>query len=259
MTVPISVNMWHRVAKIEALLDCRATHNFIDPRTIATLSMGTKDLRQPLTVKNVDGTTNRGGTITQFCNLWVRRGDRTEKLGFYVANLGRDRLILGYPWFQRFNPVFDWANNTLQGDDVEINTAGYQAKRPRHLREIQPTSEQPTTDQEEVQKLIPVQYHRHWEVFSERASHRFPPAWEEDHAITLKEGAPSSIDCRVYRQTEAELKATANFIKDALAKGYIVDSKSLYMSGLFYRAKKDGKLRPIMDYRVLNSWTVRDT
>ena len=25
------------------------------------------------------------------------------------------------------------------------------------------------------------------------------------------------------------------------------------------RAKKDGKLRPIMDYRALNSWTVHDT
>ena len=75
----------------------------------------------------------------------------------------------------------------------------------------------------------------------------------------LKEGAPATIDCKVYRQTETELEATRNFIQDSLAKGYITDSKSPYASGLFYRAKADGKLRPIMDYRALNKWTVRDT
>ena len=96
-------------------------------------------------------------------------------------------------------------------------------------------------------------------MLSERASYRFPPQREEDHAITLVEGAPSTIDCRVYRQTEKELEATRQFITEALAKGYITDSKSPYASGLFYRAKKDGKLRPIMDYRTLNKWTVRDT
>ena len=96
-------------------------------------------------------------------------------------------------------------------------------------------------------------------MFSEQASYRYPPAREEDHAIVLKPGAPTTIDCKVYRQTEAELEGTRQFITEALAKGYITDSKSPYASGLFYRAKKDGKLRPIMDYRTLNKWTVRDT
>jgi hypothetical protein len=27
---------------------------------------------------------------------------------------------------------------------------------------------------------------------------------------------------------------------------------------MFYRTKQDSKLRPIIDYRVLNSWTTRD-
>ena len=32
---------------------------------------------------------------------------------------------MGYPWFQKFNPSFNWSNNTLEGDEVEIDTAGY--------------------------------------------------------------------------------------------------------------------------------------
>ena len=45
-----------------------------------------------------------------------------------MANLGRDQIILGYPWFQKFNPHFDWNTHTLKGDTVKIDTAGYQTK-----------------------------------------------------------------------------------------------------------------------------------
>ena len=41
MTIPLTVNMWHKTTQLEALLDCGATHNFIDPQTVKTLSMGT--------------------------------------------------------------------------------------------------------------------------------------------------------------------------------------------------------------------------
>ena len=58
MTISLTVNMWHKMTKTEALLDCGATHNFIDPRTIKTLAMGTNLLKQPLIVHNVDGTVN---------------------------------------------------------------------------------------------------------------------------------------------------------------------------------------------------------
>ena len=71
MTISLTVNMWHKMTKTEALLDCGATHNFIDPRTIKTLAMGTNPLKQPLIVHNVDGTVNQGGMITHHCNLWV--------------------------------------------------------------------------------------------------------------------------------------------------------------------------------------------
>ena len=248
ITIPLTVNMWHKTTKIEALLDCGATHNFIDPRTIKTLAMGTNPLKQPLMVHNIDGTVNKGGTISHYCNLWVRRGKHTKKLGFYVANLGRDRLILGYPWFTKFNPSFDWKNNILEGEEVEIDTAGYQTKIATTLRTADVTPESAETEKKAILDQIPAAYQQYWEVFSEQASYRFPPEREEDHAIVLKEGAPDKIDCKIYRQTAEELEATHQFITESLAKGYITDSKSPYASALFYRKKKDGKLRPIMDY-----------
>jgi hypothetical protein len=78
------------------------------------------------------------------------------------------------------------------------------------------------------------------------------------NTIVLKPGAPDTLDCKIYRQTEEELKVTREFIDDGLAKGYLRESKSPYASPMFYRAKQDGKLRPIIDYRALNALTIRD-
>ena len=59
MTIPLTVNMWHKTTQIEALLDCGATHNFVNPHAIKTLFMGINPLKQPLIVHNVDGTINK--------------------------------------------------------------------------------------------------------------------------------------------------------------------------------------------------------
>ena len=133
--------------------------------------MGTNPLKQPLIVHNVDGTINQGGTITHYCNLWVRQGPQVEKLGFYVANLGWDHLILGYPWFQKFNPSFNWNTNALEGEAVEIDTAGYQTKVASLLRATQITQESMEEEKMAILNQIPTAYHQYWEVFSERASY----------------------------------------------------------------------------------------
>jgi ABC-type nitrate/sulfonate/bicarbonate transport system substrate-binding protein len=122
MTVQVQVYMWHKTTSTEALLDSGATHNFIDERAIQTLGMGTRELPQPLQVNTVDGTAN---PVTHFCNLWLRQGGKTVKQGFYVTNLGKDRIILGHPWFKAFNPTIDWKTNALHGENLAIETAGF--------------------------------------------------------------------------------------------------------------------------------------
>jgi hypothetical protein len=66
------------------------------------------------------------------------------------------------------------------------------------------------------------------------------------------------LDCKIYHQTEEELKVTQEFIDNSLAKGYIRESKSPYASPMFYQAKQDGKLQPIIDDWALNTLTVQD-
>ena len=196
----------------------------------------------------MDGTENQEGSITQYCDLWLQQGSKTVKSQFFVANLGRDRVILGYPRFKTFNPTIDWATNTLLGEPVTAKTAGHQTRKRCITRTVTQT----------INPSIPIYYHCHATIFDEEALHRFPPKREEDHAINLKEGAPPSLKCKVYPQTVAEEDATHAFINKHLEKGYIKESNSPYASPFFFRKKKDGKLQPITDYQVLNSWMIRD-
>ena len=57
---------------------------------------------------------------------------------------------------------------------------------------------------------------------------------------------------------QAEDKALEEFLKEQYAKGYIRPSKSPIASPFFFIKKKDGKLRPVQDYRRLNHYTVRN-
>ena len=81
---------------------------------------------------------------------------------------------------------------------MEIDTAGYRSKVATTLRTADITLEPDETEKKAILNQIPATYHQYWEVFSERASYRFPPEREEDHAIILKEGAPDKIDCKIY-------------------------------------------------------------
>jgi hypothetical protein len=106
---------------------------------------------------------------------------------------------------------------------------------------------------------IPKEYQKFAKVFSEEESKRFPPRRScDDHAIEFKPGAPDAIECKIYPMTWVEDEALDVFIDEQLEKGYIRPSKSQYASSFFFIKKKDGKLRPVQDYRKVNAWTVHN-
>ena len=105
---------------------------------------------------------------------------------------------------------------------------------------------------------IPTAYKCFKRLFNEEASNQFPPTRPWDHAINLKPETPDGIPCKVYPMTQSEDKALEEFIKEQYAKGYIWPSKSQYTSLFFFIKKRDGKLRPVQDYRKLNQYTIKN-
>jgi hypothetical protein len=57
---------------------------------------------------------------------------------------------------------------------------------------------------------------------------------------------------------QVKQQALTKFVDEHLKKGYIKPSKSPYASPFFFIKKKDGKLRPVQDYRKINEWTIKN-
>ncbi len=183
-------------------------------------------------------------------------------------NLGRDEVILGYPWLTAFKPVIHWKDATLDKKCQPVIISSIQPGEVRatttmteeEWEEINKDEEEPcvklrktTTASELAQKamdktkktfkqMVPEEYRRHVQTFNEKESHRFPPARAWDHAIELLPDAPKSFDCKIYPMTTGEEDLLREFISEQLAKGYIRPSKSPYASPFFFIKKKDGKL-----------------
>jgi hypothetical protein len=86
------------MAKQTALLDSRATENFISYNIWKQLGIGQQELNEPIMVHNVNRMENKKGKITHYCWLQVLYDGQQQLQKFFMMALGRDRMILGYPF-----------------------------------------------------------------------------------------------------------------------------------------------------------------
>jgi hypothetical protein len=332
-------------SEVSALIDSGATESFISPDLVTHFQIPTRTLPKPRTIRNVDGTENKSGKVTQAAELDIHyQGVKTTHT-FYIISLGDDHMLLGMPFLAATNPNINWTSGTFKGkviassmdahkwmpnqdskvwkpfvkqppqgyrhhDDripgeiqmVNIDPDDYLALRrsiepelpphwekfietlstpdqftnpyvehkfhipptreSAHIRRItKATSLAAQVASQEVkpwQQLVPLEYHRYGKVFSEKESQRFPKSRPWDHAIDLIPDAPKFLDCKTYPLAEGHQKILHEFIDEHEAKGYIRRSKSPYASPFFFIKKKDGKPRPVQDYRKLNEITIRN-
>ncbi len=114
--------------------------------------------------------------------------------------------------------------------------------------------------QEEMGNLsnVPEEYLDLKEVFSKSRAASLPPHRPYDCAIDLVPGM-SPPKGRLYSLSVPEREAMEKYISDSLTAGFIRPSSSPAGAGFFFVAKKDGSLRPCIDYRGLNNITVKNT
>ena len=96
----------------KALLDTGAGGN-IDQNFVQNQKIKTKNLEHSIEVFNVDGTPNKQGTITKYTWLDLTINGCTQPHNLFVTGLGKQKIILGYPWFKQNNPEIDWEKCTL--------------------------------------------------------------------------------------------------------------------------------------------------
>jgi hypothetical protein len=142
---------------------------------------------------------------------------------------------------QQLEELKQWTARSLERDEL--------------IRTIEETA---TETPMQVKAKIPKQYHDYWKVFSDLQSQHFPPSRPWDHAINLKPGAPAMLPAKVYPAPPKEQDYWQQFTREGLKKGYIRIGDGPYATPTFTILKKNGKLRPVQDYRALNAWTIRN-
>jgi hypothetical protein len=79
-----------------------------------------------------------------------------------------------------------------------------------------------------------------------------------DHTINLEPDAVMQWKIKSYPMSPNEQEELDKFLKEHIAKGYLVPSKSPMASPVFFIKKKDSKLQLVQDYRWLNKITIKN-
>jgi hypothetical protein len=283
MTINIYLHTSSKRAETVALLDSGATENFMSLEYARWLKLPIKRLEQPRKLFNVDGTENKAGKLQYYTDLETRTGGKNVRLRFFLSNLGGHKAILGYPWFAAFQPNIDWKRGWIDHSQLPVvirtpNAAKAQFvsrkdNKPRPIWKDQyyigkVTFQRNPVDTKDIiipwdedktnLEKIPKEYRRHAKVFSEEQSQRLPQHTIWDHAIELLPGAPNTLPGRLLPLNQKEIEEASKFVQEHLTRGTIRESRSPYAANFFFVKKKDGKLRPVQDYRPLNKWTQKD-
>jgi len=79
-------------------------------------------------------------------------------------------------------------------------------------------------------ETIPKQCKRHWRVFSEKLSKRFPPNRNPNMSIKFLPNAPTSIKCKPYPRSKAEGEVKEAWLKEEKVLGRIKEGPSQFVS-----------------------------
>ncbi|KAK3545982.1 hypothetical protein QTP70_018649 [Hemibagrus guttatus] len=253
LTIPVSLLFSDRCVRFPALIDSGAAVNLIDGALVEELGISTSPCVPSLRITAIDSQPIGEGYLrrqTEPLGLQVGLFHH-ERLTFYITSSPANPVILGFPWLRRHDPQISWRTGEL--------TRWSPACLRNCLRN--PVSRScGTCSVEEVDTgahiCLPQPYTDFERVFSEERASHLPEHQEWDCGIDLLPNT-SLPKGRIYPLSLLESKAMEDYIEGALAAGHIRPSTSPAATGFFFVEKKDGGLRPCIDYRGLNAITVR--
>lgn len=185
-------------------------------------------------------------------------------------------MVLGVQWLKTLGPVltdYDQLTMKFVKDGQLIQLSGEPKPQPEEaslhqlwrlvstnsiatlfeLQIVTPTPAQPppTHHPDLLQPLL----QKYSNLFDQ--PQKLPPPRSTDHHIPLLDGA-NLVNIRPYRYPHFQKQEIETQIKDMLASGIIQHSSSAFSSPVLLVKKKDGTWHFCVDYRALNTLTVKD-
>ncbi len=250
VTIPVSV-----------LLDSGSAGNFIAGSLCRQLRLPTSATETVYQVQSITGkplsrrhVRHSAGPI-QLCIGQLH----LETLHLLVLEGSTVDIILGRLWLVQHDPILSWrTGEVLKWGDSCFSQCFPDLPQPSPSPPV-PLAINSTSIESPVEKQsveIPSCYTPFSDVFCPKRAAQLPPHRPWDCAIDLFPGEPVPRG-KIYPLSLPEQKAMEEYIEEALRQGYIVPSTSPAASSFFFVAKKDGGLRPCIDYRALNNITVK--
>ncbi|CAJ0950798.1 unnamed protein product [Ranitomeya imitator] len=225
---------------VMAFVDSGAALNLMDLEYARRCGFVLEPLQCPIPLRGIDATPlakNKPQYWTQLTMCMAPA--HQEVIRFLVLHNLHDVVVLGLPWLQVHNPVLDWKSMSVsswgcQGIHGDVPFLNISSSTPSEVPEF-------LSD--------------YRDVFDEPKSDALPPHRDCDCAINLIPGSKFPKG-RLFNLSVPEHAAMRSYVKESLEKGHIRPSSSPLGAGFFFVAKKDGSLRPCIDYRLLNNITV---
>ncbi|KAI8402590.1 hypothetical protein FOFC_17905 [Fusarium oxysporum] len=241
---------------------------------------------------------NNGIVDQEIDHLKVRIGGKNQGINFDIIPLGENMdILLGMNWLRRQNPHIDWrtgqitfpsdpdsdsetittskkrSQSTTKGESVDRHGTKIppppKGVRHKHkkgqrskteilgiLQQQDPRKDRPPTTSQDRLKNIPREYRIYDKLFREELETGVPEHSQWDHEIKLTDENLSFQ--KIYPLNQGELEVQRQYIDEMIQKGYIKESTSPAGSAMFFVPKKNGKPRPVVDYRGVNARTIKD-
>ncbi|WVZ06121.1 hypothetical protein V8G54_019467 [Vigna mungo] len=280
--------------KVQVLVDSGATHNFIQSRVAHFLQLQHEPTSTPLRVMVGNGDFLPCSTFCPKAQLHL--ASLKFSIDLYPLELSGTDIVLGVHWLTQVSPfVMDYHGPFMrfmwEGQLVELKGETCPTPSPifvHQLRILQQTNSvealfqltleptcspslhsysatTPTTSPSPANTIThtPTADHPHLQALLHKYSSLFhpstslPPSRPTDHRITLHPNT-SPILVRPYRYPHFQKHEIEQQVQRMLDLGFIKPSTSPFSSPVLLVKKKDGTWRFCIDYRALNTATMKD-
>uniref|UniRef100_A0A803JBS6 Reverse transcriptase domain-containing protein n=1 Tax=Xenopus tropicalis TaxID=8364 RepID=A0A803JBS6_XENTR len=246
--VPVQIRLSSQAIPVSAFLDSGAAGNFMDLAFAKKVGISLFPVAPPIRVFAIDDRPLSTDTITLTTGeLSVQIGAlHLEKMSFLIISCPSSPVVLGLPWLRLHNPSIDWSSGQI---------SRWSQYCQRHCLIPQPL--QRVTVSSTSFSTVPSVFRDFSDVFCKKSAEFLPPHRQYDCPIDLLPGTMPPRG-RTYPLSPAETAAMKEYISENLQRGFIRPSTSPAGAGFFFVEKKDGGLRPCIDYRGLNKITVKN-
>ena len=149
------VNQGQKHHEISAMIDSGSAITTISPNVVQALGLRTVPAEGNYTIRNADGTVNKGGW-TKNVRAVVDTGVTRGLMDVAVVDTHDDKFLLGNDWLEKHQPTIDWNNGTIVKGEREVSFNGTAHLRTMELT-VAPRRLRRHRRWKKIPKRIPVQ------------------------------------------------------------------------------------------------------